>query len=91
MSSNVKVFGDHNELVHESEGPYTDDCVYQAYCPPGQVEGRNNFIIGMFMVPDAVEDRDDLMDSTAATLCIREFESPTLSWKNERFIPHVIV
>lgn len=91
MSSNVKVFGDHNELVHESEGPYTDDCVYQAYCPPGQVEGRNNFIIGMFMVPDAVEDRDDMLDSTAATLCIREFESPTLSWKNERFIPHVIV
>ena len=91
MSSNVKIFGDHNELVHESEGPYTDDCVYQAYCPPGQVEGRHNFIIGMFMVPDAVEDRDDMMDSTAATLCIREFESPTLSWKNERFIPHVIV
>jgi glutathionylspermidine synthase len=91
MSSNVKVFGDHNELVHESEGPYTDDCVYQAYCPPGQVEGRNNFIIGMFMVPDAVEDRDDMFDSTAATLCIREFESPTLSWKNERFIPHIIV
>lgn len=91
MSSNVKIFGDENELVHASEGPYTDDCVYQAYCPPGQVEGRNNFIIGMFMVPDAVEDRDDMFDSTAATLCIREFESPTLSWKNERFIPHIIV
>lgn len=91
MSANVKVFGDENELVHEAEGPYTDDCVYQAYCPPGQVEGRNNFIIGMFMVPDAVEDRDDMFDSTAATLCIREFESPTLSWKNERFIPHIIV
>lgn len=31
------------------------------------------------------------MGATAATLCIREFESPTLSWKNERFIPHILV
>lgn len=33
----------------------------------------------------------DMLGATAATLCIREFESPTLSWKNERFIPHVLV
>jgi glutathionylspermidine synthase len=91
MSSNVKVFDQFGTCTHETDGPYPDDSVVQGYHAPYQVEGRNNFIIGMFMVPDAVNVQRDMLGATAATLCIREFESPTLSWKNERFIPHILV
>lgn len=91
MSSNVTIYDARGDITHHTDGPYPDDGVVQEYHAPHQVEGRNNFIIGMFMVPDAVVVQRDLLGSTAATLCIREFESPTLSWKNERFIPHVLV
>ena len=92
MSSNVEIFDAQGTTTHVTDGPYKgDDCVYQAYHAPHKVEGRNNFIIGMFMVPDVASDYNSMRESTAATMCIREFDAPTLSWKNERFIPHVLI
>ncbi|AFH14808.1 glutathionylspermidine synthase [Pseudomonas phage Lu11] len=92
MSNNITIFNADGSHNYSTDGAYDgDDVVYQMYAPPFQVPGRNNFIIGMFMVPDVSTNYVTMRESTAATLCIREFESPTLSWKNERFIPHILI
>lgn len=91
MSNNIEIFNADGSHNYSTDGAYGgDDVVYQMYAPPFQVPGRNNFIIGMFMVPDVSTNYVTMRESTAATLCIREFESPTLSWKNERFIAHLL-
>lgn len=86
MSANItlhKVGGEHD---YKSEGDY-DNCarIYQEYCAPHQVEGRNNFIIGMFMAPTYEGHKAE-----AATFCIREFDSLIPNNANERFIPHIV-
>lgn len=90
MSCNVEIFNGQNDKQFGTEGPYTDDAVYQQYHAPGSVVGRNNFIVGMFMVPDVATDLNAMRGATASTLCIREFDSPVLGVSNERFIPHVL-
>lgn len=91
MSCNVEIFNAAGEKTFGTEGPYTDEVVYQSYVPPHSVVGRNNFIIGMFMVPDVADNLNTMKQATASTLCIREFDSPVLGVANERFIPHVLV
>lgn len=90
MSCNVEIFNAAGDKTFTTEGPYGDDAVYQQFCQPGQVVGRNNFIIGMFMVPDIADDFNSMKQATAATMCIREFDSPVLGVCNERFIAHVL-
>lgn len=91
LSSNIRIHNGLGELEHESQGGY-EDCerVYQEFCPPHRVEGRNNFILGMWMVSEA---RTLLSGHVghAATMCIREFDAPVLELTNERFIPHIVV
>lgn len=80
LSNNIKVW---NGGVIESDtgGFYTgENTIFQAYCPPGKVDGRNNFIMGFWMC-----------GKYAASLCFREFDSEVLSIANERFIPHIVV
>ncbi len=91
MSTNVEIHKADGTVEFATDGPYKDDKVYQVYTAPHKVDGRNNFIIGMFMVPDIASDYNSLKQATAATLCIREFDSPVLGIKNERFIPHVLI
>jgi len=91
MSTNVDIYNSDGSVQFSTDGPYNDDKVYQAYTPPYQVEGRHNFIIGMFMVPDQATDYNSIKQATASTLCIREFDSPVLGVRNERFIPHVLI
>ena len=92
MSSNIEIFDDRGIQTFVTDGAYADDdCVYQLHHKPYILEGRNNFIIGMFMVPDMTTDYNSQKEATAATLCIREFDSPVLGIKNERFIPHILV
>ncbi|MGY6271901.1 glutathionylspermidine synthase family protein [Achromobacter denitrificans] len=87
LSSNIQIFDEGGSLKHESDGLYPDGPrVYQQYCAPGRVEGRNNFILGMWMAAKA-----NARLATAATLCIREFDAPVLDLQNERFIPHILV
>lgn len=96
MSSNVQLHmpagGPEHAVTAKTDGPYADcERVYQAYCPPQQVSGRNNFIIGMWMRPELRVNESTWCDADPATLCIREFESPFLGVENERFIPHIVV
>lgn len=97
MSSNIEIFDKDGKSTFKSEGPYgSEERVYQEFCPPHQVEGRNNFIIGAWMTPNISmrslnDDGNFLMTGEATTLCIREFESPVLGTKNERFIAHRMV
>lgn len=89
LSNNIRIHGEDGTVNFESDGSYGEEpCVYQEYCPPGKVEGRNNFIVGQWMCP-YVDDPAPLV-MQASSLCIREFDQPVLSIKNERFIPHLI-
>lgn len=91
LSSNIMIYNGSGELEHESLGGYTDcEKVYQEFCPPHQVEGRNNFILGMWMVSEARINNQG-HKGAAATMCIREFDAPVLELTNERFIPHIVV
>lgn len=86
MSANVTFYNADGSVRFKSDGCYEGtEMVYQELCAPCHVEGRNNFIIGMFMAPTYVDYKAD-----AATFCIREFESPVLKSSNERFIPHIV-
>lgn len=91
MSCNVEIINGAGETQFKTDGPYPEDKVYQHYVPPYSVPGRNNFIIGMFMVPDVADNLNSMKSATAATLCIREFDSPVLGVQNERYIPHVLI
>lgn len=91
MSCNVEIINGAGETQFKTDGPYPEDKVFQHYVPPYKVPGRENFIIGMFMVPDVADNLNSMKSATAATLCIREFDSPVLGIKNERFIPHVLL
>ena len=86
LSSNIQIHDEVGEVVASSSGHY-DDCprIYQEFCPPYEVEGRQKFIVGMWMAGIAGRKQ-----ALPATLCIREFDSPILSISNERFIPHVL-
>jgi glutathionylspermidine synthase len=91
LSSNVKIYDEHNVLKSENGGNYAEcPCVYQEFHAPGRVEGRNNFIVGMWMSPKT-RSGSKTHDAQAATFCIREFDAPLLQLQNERFIPHIIV
>jgi glutathionylspermidine synthase len=91
MSSNVTIYNSNGNVEGATEGPYPMDNIVQEYHAPGRIEGRDNFIIGMFMVPDPVVLHRDMPQATAGTLCIREFDSNVLNVENERFIPHILV
>lgn len=85
MSANVTIHTQTGE-AYTSEGPYDGTTrVYQEFCPAHQLNGRNDFIIGMFVVPD-----EGGATCTAATLCIREFNGKVVGWHNERWIPHYL-
>lgn len=87
LSNNIAIFDGEGNTVFESDGAYGDiECVYQEYCAPGQIEGRNNFIAGVWMAPYG----SDPLAMQASTFCIREFDKPVLDIKNERFIPHLV-
>lgn len=89
LSNNITIHQGDGDVLFASDGAYEGEpCVYQAYCPPGQLEGRNNFIVGQWMAADASTDEPLVMQ--AASLCIREFDKPVLDIGNERFIPHLI-
>lgn len=80
LSNNIKVWKD-GIVVSDTGGFYSDECtVFQEYTPPRKVEGRNNFILGMWMCGEH-----------SASLCAREFDTEVLSISNERFIPHIVV
>lgn len=86
LSMNIQIHDPEGDVEFESDGSYGDvPRVYQEYCEPGQVDGRNNFILGIWVAPNG---RDE---SEPATLCIREFDEPVLGLQNERFIPHYLV
>lgn len=91
LSNNIQIHGD-GEVKYDSKGSYEGyEVIYQAYHEPHKVEGRNNFILGMWMAPLADLDADahPLM-ADPATMAIREFDEPVLSIGNERFIPHLV-
>ena len=81
LSNNIRIHGKDGELKSDTGGYYPDAAtIHQHYMAPGKVEGRNNFILGMWMC-----------DDEAASLCFREFDEEVLSIANERWIPHVLV
>jgi glutathionylspermidine synthase len=83
LSNNIVIYGTDGEPESNTGGFYTGEaCVYQKYVSPGKVEGRNNFIMGMWMAPGK--------NSFATTLCMREFDFEVLSIANERYIPHIV-
>lgn len=85
LSNNIKILSDRGFMESTTGGFYQDDNkVYQLYQPPYKVEGRNNFILGMWMSGRGGR----IMD--ASTMCIREFDDEVLSISNERFIPHIV-
>lgn len=89
LSNNIQIFNSEGTIDFESDGVYgEEECVYQEYCPPGRVEGRNNFIVGQWMA--GMSSASEPLMMQAASLCIREFDKPVLDIKNERFIPHLI-
>lgn len=89
LSNNIRIFDGESNLEFESPGAYGEiDCVFQEFCAPGKVEGRNNFIVGQWMARMSYPPEPLMME--AASLCIREFDKPVLDIKNERFIPHLI-
>jgi glutathionylspermidine synthase len=64
-----------------TDGMYSHEpMVYQEYLAPGQVQGRNNFIVGAWMSAGNV-----------TSLCFREFDGAVLNLSNERFIAHQLV
>lgn len=80
LSNNIKVWKD-GVVVSDTGGFYSDEnTVFQQYTPPYKVEGRNNFILGMWMCGEH-----------SASLCAREFDTEVLSISNERFIPHIVI
>ena len=80
LSNNIKIWKD-GAVVSDTGGFYSDEnTVFQIYCPPCKVEGRNNFILGMWMCGEY-----------SGSLCAREFDSEVLSISNERWIPHIVV
>lgn len=91
LSSNVTIHNADGSPEFEAGGfyPYTER-VYQEYCEPGHVDGRNNFILCMWMAPTPNEWNGNPR-AECGTLCIREFDDAVLSLANERFIPHLIV
>lgn len=91
LSSNVQIYDEHGVLQSENGGNYAEcEKVYQEFHAPGRVEGRNNFIVGMWMAPNSRHNNRS-HEAQAATFCIREFDAPLLQLQNERFIPHIIV
>ncbi|PWF22974.1 glutathionylspermidine synthase family protein [Corticimicrobacter populi] len=85
LSSNIRII-EQGTLTAASGGSYQDTpMIYQAYCPPGQVAGRNNFILGAWMTS-----RPNSLLGDVSTLCFREFDQPVLDLRNERFIPHLL-
>jgi glutathionylspermidine synthase len=80
LSNNIKIW-EKGEVVSDTGGYYSEEnTVFQEYCAPYQVEGRNNFILGHWM-----------MNKYSAGTCFREFDSKVLSISNERWIPHIVV
>lgn len=80
LSNNIKIWND-GKLESDTGGYYSDEnTVFQKYTPPCKVEGRHNFILGMWMAGEF-----------SASLCAREFDSEVLSISNERWIPHIVV
>lgn len=80
LSNNIRVWNDHG-LESDTGGYYSEEnTVFQQYCAPRRVEGRNNFILGMWTC-----------GSHAASMCAREFDTEVLSIANERFIGHIVV
>lgn len=89
LSNNILFLDKFGELQYHSDGSYEDDLyIYQEFCPPSRIEGRNNFIIGTWLSP--YFNKDESLMSQSSTICIREFDKPILDIKNERFIPHLI-
>lgn len=65
-------------VVEQTGGMYgAEPMVFQEYVAPGQVQGRNNFIVGCWLAA-----------GKGATLCFREFDGAVLDLHNERFIAH---
>lgn len=80
LSNNIKIWKS-GVVVSDTGGFYSDEnTVFQQYTPPCKVEGRNNFILGMWMCGEF-----------SGSLCAREFDSEVLSISNERWIPHIVV
>ncbi|ANA49227.1 putative glutathionylspermidine synthase [Pseudomonas phage phiPMW] len=80
LSNNIKIWKD-GEIISDTGGYYDEEnSVLQEYRAPYKVQGRNNFILGCWM-----------MGKYTASLCFREFDSEVLSIANERFIPHIII
>lgn len=80
LSNNIRTWN-HGEIESDTGGYYSEEnTVFQQYTPPRKVEGRNNFILGMWMC-----------GSHSASMCAREFDTEVLSIANERFIPHIVV
>lgn len=80
LSNNIKVWKG-SYLMSDTGGHYREEnTVFQQYMAPRKVEGRNNFILGMWM-----------MGKHSASLCAREFDTEVLSISNERWIPHIVV
>lgn len=81
LSNNIKILGPDGNLLSDTGGFYDgENTVFQKYTPPCKVEGRNNFILGMWMCGEF-----------SGSLCAREFDSEVLSISNERWIPHIVV
>lgn len=80
LSNNIKIWYK-GEVVSDTGGYYSEEnTVFQEFTPPRKVEGRNNFILGMWMC-----------GKHSASMCAREFDTEVLSISNERFIPHIVV
>lgn len=81
LSNNIQIYDGQGMLLSVTEGHYRlENVVHQEYMAPGKVAGRNNFILGMWM-----------MGKHSASLCAREFDTEVLSIQNERWIPHIVV
>lgn len=81
LSNNIRIYDEQGMLLSATEGHYRlENVVSQLYMAPRKVEGRNNFILGMWM-----------MGKHSASLCAREFDTEVLSIQNERWIPHIVV
>ncbi len=87
LSNNIRIWED-GKMLSDTGGYYSSSpTVFQRYIEPGKMEGRNNFILGMWM---ASAGRESLA-MLPASLCFREFDDTVLSIANERFMPHKIV
>lgn len=79
LSQNITIH-QQDAITLQTGGQYQgESMVYQAYLPPYQVTGRNNFIVGGWLAGQKV-----------CTLCFREFDGAVLDLKNERFIAHLL-